>query len=113
MQSERVVVDGSRHLASVRAIQNLGGISIGIVASPEIRYQRALDAEDNKQKPQSFEHFIREESADMNAIGSEGGQLLPILWGIQPEHIIDTSDMSRSQVHQAIDALIIPLLKKP
>lgn len=110
----RVLIDGPRHLSTTRLVTNKGGFNLGIVAKEQVRYQRALHANDEKPVPQSLEAFRIDELPDMNSINGSGGQLLPMLWEIDPQDIIDSTELSleglRMHVHETMSRRnIIPV----
>ena len=104
--ADRALIDGPRHLDTVQHIQQRGGFILGIVARPEVRYARALSAADGKTTPPSLQDFLNEEQPEMNSLGSKGGQILPILWQAESSHIIDTSEMTISEVQSSMAGIL-------
>ena len=103
--AERPVLDGLRNMTAYRTFAEMGGHMIGLVARPDIRFERALDADDNKQPPVSVEAMLADEAHEMNSLDRNGMHILPILWQLDPDHIIDTSDMSKEQVGHRVDEI--------
>ena len=88
--SNKVLIDGPRHIDSVQALAAHGGFTVGVVALPFVRYQRSIDMAD-KAVCISMGDFIEQERPELNDISGQGGQILRILWSIDPVDIIDTS----------------------
>ena len=63
-------------------------------------------ASDGKQANSSIKEFIREEQTELNSNQHNGLQILPVLWGIEPSAIIDTTDLSPDQVASRADAIL-------
>lgn len=105
--AERTLIDGTRHLDTAHFIQRAGGILIGVVARPDVRFERALAADDAKCKPASLEVFEAEERPEMNASHLErGGQILKVLCCAHPRDIIDTTDMAIDDMYSAVALLL-------
>ena len=90
---ERILVDGPRHLDSFRGLISRGFLPVGIVAKPEVRFARAIDNSD-KIGAATLSLFMTEEAPEMNSNSNFGGHLLPILWSIPSQDIIDTSALT-------------------
>ena len=105
--NQRTLVDGARHVDTVRFIQRQGGFVIGIVAQTQERFHRALRANDSKKKPASLEEFEMEERPEMNAAPHEhGGQILKALCCVHPSEIIDTTSMKIDEVYDHVAATL-------
>jgi hypothetical protein len=102
----RLLIDGPRHLTTSRFISQRGGTNIGLVALPGVRFERSQRSTDSKLNPTTLSGFMSAECGDMNALGPRGGQLLPMLWEIAPECIIDTSSLTIDMVNDAVDVVL-------
>jgi hypothetical protein len=101
----RVLIDGTRHLDTAQLISQRGGFLIGVVARDEIRYARSRSVFD-KSHTANIKDFVQEELPELNSLCGRG-QILPILWSIDPEDIIDTSEISLSELASRIDMIMI------
>ena len=102
-----VLFDGIRNLRAARTFMSAGGVFIGLVAGAPERFRRELDANDGKTASESVEDMVRNELPEMNSLDFNGLQLLPVLWGISPEAIIDTTHLSIDEVHKRADDLLL------
>lgn len=106
-RNQRTLIDGARHVDTVRFIQRQGGFVIGIVAQTQERFRRALLADDSKEIPTSLEEFEMEERPEMNASLHEyGGQVLKALCCAPPSEIIDTTYMEINDVHDHVATIL-------
>lgn len=103
--SDRLLIDGPRHVDSIQTIKSRGGFVLGVIARPDVRYERALAAAD-KLVPSSLEEFFADERHELNDITGRGGQVLRILWETDPQDIIDTSDISLSDAFTQADIIL-------
>ena len=62
---ENVVIESLRAVAEVRRIKELGGVVLGVDASPELRYQRAFARQSEKDNV-SFEKWSEQERIESN-----------------------------------------------
>lgn len=60
-----VIIESLRAVAEVKRIQELGGFVIGVDASPEVRYERAVSRNSLKDNV-TYEHWRAQEQAESN-----------------------------------------------
>lgn len=106
IEADRIVVDGLRNLTAFRSFKEVGGKMIGLVARSGVRFARANTATDGKLPPSSVEAMAREEIPELCSLDRDGLHILPILWSIEPLHIIDSSDMTIDEMNMAADRVM-------
>ena len=104
--TEKLVIDGPRHLSTLVSLRNKNVIPIGIVATADVRFGRA-ERSNEKIGALTLEEFIKEELPEMNSPSESGGQLIPMLWSIDPADIIDTSCQALLDSQHRIDEIIL------
>lgn len=107
LEQPRIIIDGIRHLDTARMVRAHQGFMIGIVATAEVRFQRAQYAQDSKPKHSSLDAFVKEELAELNSLAPHGAQILPVLWEIDPLNIIDTTRQTPSQVTEQVVQILL------
>lgn len=104
--SSRILFDGIRNLCAQRSLYEAGGKMLGLVALADVRYKRGQDALGDKPLCESLEDFVHQEQSELNSNKREGLQILPVLWNIEPQAIIDTTFLSRESVAQVADSIL-------
>lgn len=113
LPGRRIAIDGIRNLRAARTFYAAGGVIIGLVARPDVRFDREVGVQDGKAPSLSVDDMVRSEQPELNSTDSHGLQLLPVLWTINPERIIDTSDLSIADVCAAADTILSSLNVMP
>jgi cytidylate kinase len=103
---ENVLFDGIRNLRAAKTLVSQGGVLIGVIAEASVRYKRDVMADDGKTTSPSLEAMNAEELPEMNSSDPNGMQLLPILWTIPPDAIIDTTNLSKDEVCRMADGVL-------
>lgn len=103
---ERVVISGLRSLGEAEAIQQQGGIVVGVTADPQVRYDRirarARDAETN----QSFDEFLKRD--ELENTGVDGRGITSVV-----EHadvVIDNADATPGELRNLVREKLSSLL---
>lgn len=105
-ESSKILIDGLRNYSAYKTLISKGGLTIGVVARPEVRFERGKIERDYKASHATIENMLASEAKELNSLDPNGMQILPILWSVDPECIIDTSDINIDQSKDAIDVLL-------
>ncbi len=101
-QGGDVIIESLRAVAEVRRIKELGGVVVGIDATPALRYERAHARKSEKDNV-SYEKWLAQEQAESN----EGDVTKQNIFGAlrESDAIIDNNG-TVEELHQKIDAFL-------
>ncbi len=103
---ERVVISGMRSLAEAQAIQERGGIVVGVSADPRVRYDRIHTRSRDADTGQSYDDFLKRDELENH--GVDGNGVTAIL-----EHadiVIDNNNISEDQLKVLVKEKLSALL---
>ncbi len=69
---DRVVISGMRSLAEAQAIQQRGGIVVGVNTDAKVRYDRIHDRARDSDTNQSFEDFLKRDELENHGVDGNG-----------------------------------------
>ncbi|KND50241.1 MAG: dephospho-CoA kinase [Parcubacteria bacterium C7867-007] len=96
------VIEALRAVAEAKCIQEEGGIVLGVDASPEIRYERAIQRASETDHV-TFEKWLEQEKNEMNP-GDPTKQ--DIFGALAISDVIIQNDGTLEELHQKVDAFL-------
>ncbi len=100
------VIESLRAVAEVRRIKELGGFVFGVDALPEIRYERAV-ARDSEKDKVTFEKWLEQERAENNP---EDPTKQNIFGALKESSVVVDNNGTREELYKNVDEALAGVL---
>jgi len=103
---ERAVISGMRSLPEAQAIQQQGGIVVGVTADPKVRYDRIHARARDAETTQGFEEFVKRDELENSGIEGNGITAILAHADILIENNSSDPEALRALVREKLAALL-------